>query len=118
MIRCSGVCAQGCRDHSCQPDQTGDASSATVTPPCTSNPDAWFPDQAADVRSAASRHALDRCIRCPIRSGCARLALDGSSFVTGIWAGVYIPPAGKQHSARTHALRRLQTVGYPGEAAS
>ncbi|WP_238419639.1 WhiB family transcriptional regulator [Gordonia sp. 'Campus'] len=118
MIRCSGVCAQDCRNGECQPDLTAGTAPETVTPPCSSNPEAWFPDQAADVRSAASRHALDRCIRCPIRSHCARLALDGSSFVTGIWAGVYIPPAGKQHSARAHALRRLQSVGYPEEAAS
>ncbi|MET4167443.1 WhiB family redox-sensing transcriptional regulator [Gordonia terrae] len=82
-------------------------------PTCSSNPDAWFPEQNAGPRSQANRHALDGCVRCPIRSSCARLALDDPTHLTGIWAGVYVPPPGHQHTARTHALNRLRSIGFP-----
>lgn len=96
--------ARGARDVGGVPD---------MQPTCTSNPDAWFPEQAAGARSLANRHAVDGCVRCPIRSRCARLALDDPTHLTGIWAGVYVPPPGNQHRARTHALNRLQSIGFP-----
>ncbi|AFR51285.1 hypothetical protein KTR9_4683 [Gordonia sp. KTR9] len=97
----------------CASDVVDRGGSSDVRPTCTSNPDAWFPEQAAGPRSLANRQALDGCVRCPIRSSCARLALDDPTHLTGIWAGVYVPPPGNQHRARTHALNRLQSIGFP-----
>ena len=93
--------------------RVGTGEARAMQPTCTSNPDAWFPEQAAGARSLANRHALDGCVRCPIRSRCARLALDDPTHLTGIWAGVYVPPPGNQHRARTHALNRLRSIAFP-----
>ncbi|MFE0752176.1 WhiB family transcriptional regulator [Gordonia sp. NPDC058843] len=52
-------------------------------------PTAWFPD-----RLSTAHAEMAACRRCPIRQGCARVALDDTAHLIGIWAGVYISPPG------------------------
>jgi Transcription factor WhiB len=56
--------------------------SGPTPPACTADPERWF-----DRRRRTS--ALEACLRCPVRTGCAREALRAQAN-WGMWAGVWI----------------------------
>ena len=88
---------------------------ADAIPACTRDPDAWFPDRLSTARDGVGHAEMAACRRCPIRQGCARVALDDTAHLTGIWAGIYIsPPASaRQKPVRENAIEQLRTVAYP-----
>lgn len=72
---------------------------------CTSDPDRWT--------SGADEGAKALCRSCPMRWECAQRACL-TPKAEGIWAGIYLAPAGR---ARRFALKQLQSLaeqnGYP-----
>lgn len=88
---------------------------ADAIPACARNPDAWFPDRLSTARQGVGHAEMAACRRCPIRQGCARVALDDTAHLTGIWAGIYISPPGSasQKTVREAAIERLRTIAYP-----
>ena len=88
---------------------------ADALPACTRNPDAWFPDRLSTARAGAGHAEMAACRHCPIRQGCARVALDDTAHLTGIWAGIYISPPGSasQKAVREAAIEQLRAIAYP-----
>ena len=89
--------------------------SADSIPACTRDPDAWFPNRLPTASAGAGQAEMAECRRCPIQQGCARAALDDSTRLNGIWAGVYIPPpaSASQKTVRETALEQLRNIAYP-----
>ena len=88
---------------------------ADAIPACARDPDAWFPDRLSTARDGVGHAEMTACRRCPIRQGCARVALDDTAHLSGIWAGVYVSPPGSasQKAVRDTALEELGTIAYP-----
>jgi WhiB family redox-sensing transcriptional regulator len=78
---------------------------ASLTPPCTGDPDRWT--------TTADEGAKSLCRTCPLRWQCAQAACT-TPGAEGVWAGIAIPEAGR---ARRFALRQLRSLaeqnGYP-----
>ncbi len=83
-----------------------------VIPACTQRPDDWFPETPAELELRPAAGAVTACLQCPLRRGCARVALDDAKRVYGIWAGVYVPLATSPTHAgqRRTGLRTLQNL--------
>ncbi len=92
---------------------------ADVIPACTRDPDAWFPARLSTATAGIGHAEMAACRRCPIRQGCARVALDDPSHLTGIWAGIYISPPGSdsQKTVRENALEQVRAIAYPDSLA-
>ncbi|WP_439033312.1 WhiB family transcriptional regulator [Gordonia terrae] len=90
---------------------------ADAIPACARNPDAWFPDRLSTARDGLGHAEMAACRHCPIRQGCARVALDDTAHLTGIWAGIYIsPPASaSQKAVRVTAIEQLRAIAYPDQ---
>ncbi|MBV8966937.1 MAG: WhiB family transcriptional regulator [Mycobacteriaceae bacterium] len=78
--------------------------SATLLGACTQDPDRWASATEADEGATAI------CRACPWRWECAREACELPG-VQGIWAGVFVPEAGRP---RTFALRQLRSLADHG----
>lgn len=78
------------------------ASLDAVVGACVEDPERWM--------TAVDEHAKAMCRHCPRRWLCAREACE-MPRAEGIWAGVFIPEAGR---GRTHALRRLRSLAERG----
>ncbi len=65
---------------------------------CTRDPDRWT--------TTADDEAKAICRACPRRWLCAREACE-SPRAEGLWAGIYVPEAGR---GRTFALRQLKSL--------
>lgn len=86
-----------------------------VVPACCARPEDWFPESSAELTGAGAVAAVTACGVCPLRQGCARVALDDAKRVCGIWAGVYIPipSSATQSGPRRSGLRTLRALaGY------
>jgi WhiB family redox-sensing transcriptional regulator len=68
------------------------------------DPDRWA------LATEADQEATTLCRACPRRWQCAREATDVPG-VQGIWAGVFVPDAGRP---RTFALRQLESLADHG----
>lgn len=72
---------------------------------CTQDPDRWT--------TAADEGAKALCRACPLRWRCAQDAVL-TPGAEGVWAGIFIPEAGR---ARRFALKQLRSLaeqnGYP-----
>lgn len=77
----------------------------TVMGACTQDPDRWT--------TAADEGAKALCRECPVRWRCAQDACS-TPGAEGVWAGIFIPEAGR---ARRFALKQLRSLaeqnGYP-----
>lgn len=51
-------------------------------PPCTREPDAFFPE-----KGRSPQKAKELCGRCPVRRGCLDEALAYGSSLIGVWGG-------------------------------
>ena len=72
---------------------------------CTRDPERWTTTADDDAKAI--------CRLCPRRGMCAREAVE-LPRAEGLWAGIYVPEAGR---GRTFALRQLTSLaernGYP-----
>lgn len=76
-----------------------------VIPDCAHDPEKWFP---TDPHRMIALEAQAACERCPLRQGCARVALDDIGGTHGIWAGVYLSP--KATPSRRAAVAQLKAI--------
>ena len=76
-----------------------------IIPECASEPEKWFP---TDPHRGEALEAQAACIRCPLRRGCARVALDDIANTHGIWAGIHLTP--KASPSRRIAVDRLKSI--------
>lgn len=82
------------------PDEARPAWSALVEaagrhpPPCSTNPAAWF-------EASQREHAVEVCLRCPLREPCAAYA-DAAEEGFGVWGGV---DRREQHRRRSREQR-------------
>jgi len=59
------------------------------SPPCRTDPDAWFSEHRATIAEA-----IEACHRCPVIEQCRQAAADhvathGPAHTYGVWAGVH-----------------------------
>jgi WhiB family transcriptional regulator, redox-sensing transcriptional regulator len=76
--------------------------------PCREEPELWFPTRDKQQRGGRVADAITKCVRCPLRRPCARLALR-TGAECGVWAGVDLGDTGGRRMSRDNsdALRAI-----------